>query len=155
MEIRVRRTKPNDQSQDELYHWKYITKVKLSNGKYRYVYDDGVKSQSPGLGEKAAYELAKKKHNENVKSASAAVNTYKNSLLKSITSKSPGSRIKRQAAYETFSDSLKTANKSKSRVDRALSKYSNTRLGEFEGKVRENVSKSISTVNKALNKYRK
>ena len=35
-----------DLDEDEMMHWKYIKRVKLSNGKYRYYYDESVLTES-------------------------------------------------------------------------------------------------------------
>lgn len=113
---------------DELYHWKYIKRVKGKNGKWRYYYDF---KDLLGYDERDVYKKAKKNYK---KSKTDYEDAVLNSKLQTDKANLDGKVSKKeQKVIDKASSKVSLANKNKKKASKAykkaMEKYSKTPVG--------------------------
>ena len=127
--------------EDELYHWKYIERIKTSKG-WKYIYNKAKKAVNNALGadERKAYEKAGKDWMKADKEVSKAYEKYNNS---GTPVGSVGAKIIDPEAEKEYKDALAKKEKAEKRLKESSKKYSRTVYGKIEK------AKSNGTIKKA------
>lgn len=135
-----------DLDEGELMHWKYIKRVKLANGKWRYYYDIGKRERS---------EMSDaKKDLDNAKFAEGISRRNRNEDFERF--KNP----KNEADFKDASEDLKTSNYwhkkdladleyAEKRYREAVLKYEKTPLYKLE-KSKKSIKKGMKAISKAF-----
>lgn len=119
-----------DLDENELVHFKYIKREKLSNGRYRYYYDVDQLKDDLGFDERAQYRQTKSEYERASKRADESFDNwmdfYKDYDYKDRSQRKRNTelRIKASAAKQTYDDWTKKHNE-------AYNNYMNTPLGKL------------------------
>lgn len=150
-----------DLDEDEIMHWKYIKRVKLSNGKWRYYYDErDVESAKLNLDKAVAardradhrIEDAEKNRNaayDKMMDAQAKYDSTKNlkSYLNGSQQKALGEYLNAQSEYSTAEGKLQEAKEKKSAAHEKVvaleKKYKKTKIKTFAART---ISKGLVKV---------
>lgn len=136
---------------DELYHWKYIKKVRGYNGKWKYYYDIDQLKDDLGFDEKKDYERARLIENmrsadESRARANFVSKTRKQNLINGVLNGLLGTNITTKG-YESSRRTLRKAQSAsyiaKRNADAYLQKYYSTPIGRI-AKVADSGKKFLS-----------
>lgn len=119
--------------EDELYHWKYIERIKTSKG-WKYIYNKAKKAKKAvnnalGADERKAYEKAGKDWMKADKEVSKAYEKYNNS---GTPVGSTGAKIIDPEAEKEYKDAVDKREKAAKRLKKSSKKYSRTVYGKIE-----------------------
>lgn len=150
-----------DLDEGELMHWKYIKKVKLPNGKWRYYYDmDSLKNDAGnaiGINQKRAYKKAWQ--NENLANFRlAGAHSYSRGVSKILSRKDLSDGYRRDMLNVQKQSEQNIANRTrayayaKAETKKAYDNYIGTPLSFFTNPS-EAVKKTINTGKNIVKKY--
>lgn len=132
---------------DELYHWKYIKKVK-KNGKWRYYYDKEQLKDDLGFDEKEAYEqaLANQAYTENKVDMTRQnyLNAFNRSLdFKYVPDPFKNPKLEKMYGYmadknmERYRRAGEANTRAKKAVEATFAKYERTPIGQVDKMVKD------------------
>lgn len=119
-----------DLEENEIMHWKYVKREKLSNGKWRYYYDADQLKDDLGFDERDRYKKIKSEYERSAKRADETFDNwmryYKSYNYKDTDSRARNTelRIAANAARDTYNEWSKKHNES-------WNAYMNTPLGKL------------------------
>lgn len=140
-----------DLDPDVLVHWKYIKRVKLPNGKYRYYYDDSYLKATKAKAESARIDSIRESAKQYNASEDARIAMEKSKALygKGDTRAQTKAAIDYYNAKKNESDAKRRAEQYSDVANKYLKKYEAMKVTEF---VARNIVKGLNAISNLVYK---